>query len=348
MEGGDPLRHGGGHGEDGNLVERGDLLRRHVGAAERSRLGRDGGGVTESPDVVVQREHHLAPHAPQHVGEAQPGRSLIDLAHVDHALGDHTSGHHEDGGSRGVARYGAHHRAQGGRVDGDHTPLPPELHAEVGARFDQHLLGMGPRGDGLAHRGRSGGREPGQEDGRLDLGARHLGGPVDPVQGATVDAQRRQAARARSLDERSHEAERLGHPVHGTERERCVAHQLGLPCQPGHQPGQQPHGGARVAAVDGPGRRPQPAAPTVQDHGAVGAALDPDAHRLHRRHGGGDIGPVGEPVDHRGPFGQCGQEHRAVRDRLLAGRAHRALAGPAARYEEDARHRHASCSARQR
>ena len=58
-------------------------------------------------------------------------------------------------------------------------------------------------------------------------------------------------------------AERLGHPVHGTHRERLVADELGLPGEAGDEAAQQPHGGARIAAVervrrlvqDGCGRR---------------------------------------------------------------------------------------------
>jgi len=67
-----------------------------------------------------------------------------------------------------------------------------------------------------------------------------------------------------------------------------------------------------------------------------------------RRQGRRNVGAVGEPVDDRPPLGQRGEEDRAVRDRLLARRAHGAAAGHAAGDDEGARWDHDRCSARAR
>ena len=73
------------------------------------------------------------------------------------------------------------------------------------------------------------------------------------------------------------------------------------------------------------------------DGPSVAGALDRDAHGLDRGEGGRDVGAVGEPVHDRGALGQRGQEHGAVRDRLLPRRPDRAAARHAAVDDQDPR-----------
>ena len=166
------------------------------------------------------------------------------------------------------------------------------------------------------------GRQPGEEDGRLHLGTGHPGRPVDAVEVAAPDPERGQAAGAPAAHVGAHEPEGLGHPVHGAGRERLVAHQPGLPGEPGHEPRQQAHGGPRVAAVERPIGLVQAGPPPVEDDRAVAAALHARAHGLHRSQGRGHVGAVGEPVDERGALGERAQQDGPVRDGLLARRAH--------------------------
>ena len=91
----------------------------------------------------------------------------------------------------------------------------------------------------------------------------------------------------------------------------------------------------------------QQASPALDRHAAVGGPLHAGTHRLDRGQGGGHVRPVGEAVDHRGALGQGGEEHGAVRDRLLPRGPDRPLARHAAPDDQDAGGGHDSLSARQ-
>ena len=193
---------------------------------------------------------------------AEPGRSAVDAGHVDRAARHDAPGHHEEGRRGGVAGHGALDRLEGRRADPHDATLAPGLDRQVGARLGQHLLGVGAGGHRLAHDRRA-----------ARPRARRGGWPTSPGRWPPWRSSRCRAARrpgraAAAGSARpgratvgAHEPERLGHPVHGPGRERLVADQLGLPVEPGHQAGQEAHGGPRVPAVEGRGGRCRRARP---------------------------------------------------------------------------------------
>ena len=318
-------------------------LRPHLGGAQRARHGPDGGGAG-----LAGEERDRCAHPLEDRDVPQPGRAAVDPRHLHRAPGHDAPGHHEEGRCRGVAGHGAlHGRRDDARTAHDPT-LAPRLDRDVGSRLGQHLLGVRAGGHGLAHDGRAAGRQSRQEDGRLDLGAGHLGRPVDAMQRAALHTQRRLAAWPLTRDRGAHEVEGLGHPVHGPGRERLVADQLGLPVEPGHQARQQAHGRSRIAAVEWRGGLVQSSPAAMDDDRPVVVTLHAGPHRLHRGQGGGDVGAVGEPVDDRRALGQGAEQDGAVRDRLLTRCPHRSAARNAAVDDERARRRHERCSARQR
>ena len=321
-------------------------MRGDLGAVQRARAGVQAGHVGPG-----RFDAHVGPHAGQYLHEAEAGRSVVDLGHLDLARGGHTPGHDEEGGGGGIAGHGALDRAQRRGAHRHHPALAPGLDCHVGARFHEHLFGVGARGDGLADDGVARGRQARQQNGRLHLGAGHLGRPVDAVQCASLDVQRRQAALAPALHLGPHEAERFGHPVHGPGRERLVTDEFAGPGQAGDEAGQEPHGGARIAAVERVVRGMEQAAPAVQHDRPVGPAFHGDAHGFDRAQRGRHVSPIGEAVHNRGALGQSGEQHRAMRDRLLPRGAHGAPAGHAALDDERGRcdgRAHDSGSTRQR
>ena len=103
-------------------------------------------------------------------------------------------------------------------------------------------------GSGSTH-GRAAGREqPGEQDARLHLRARHRQLVADPAQLAALDRERRLAVGA--LDARAHLGERVGDPVDRPAAERLVAVELEAALLAGEDAGEQPQRRARVAAVD--------------------------------------------------------------------------------------------------
>ena len=347
-EDGGPPRHRCGHGQGRDLVEGGDLGGGDGGGRE-SVVGSGGGGGRDGGGAVGGRcDRHLGPHALEDRDVAQAGGPPIDPFHLDPAVGHHATGHHEEGRRRGVARdVSGGDREQSGGMQGHDATVSPRLDGQADPGLGQHLLGVGARGHGLADDGRPHRGQAGQKNGRLHLGARYLGRPVDALQCAAAHTERGAAVVAPALHRRPHARQRLGHPVHGPRRERLVAEQCGLPGEPGDNPRQQSHGCSRVSAVQRMVRLVEAAPPAPDAHTAVGCPFDLRSHRLDCGQGGGHIGSVGEPVDGGGALGQRREEDGAVRDRLLARCPDRAAAGHAPLHHQDAGGRHESRSARQ-
>jgi hypothetical protein len=184
------LGHSGSHGQHGNLVQGRDLSRGHRGGPQGWAAG-CGGCSNGGGSVRSGRDGDLRTHPLEDRDVAQPGRPLVDPFHLHRAPRNDAAGHHEEGRRRRIARRGARRdRAEARRVDSDDPAVTPGLDREVDTRFDQHLLGVGPRGDPLSHGRRALGGQAGQENGRLDLGAGDPGGPVDAVERAARDSQR--------------------------------------------------------------------------------------------------------------------------------------------------------------
>ena len=76
---------------------------------------------------------------------------------------------------------------EGAPADPDGPAAADPLEGDVGSGGGQHLLGVGPGGHRLVDHGLPVGGDPGQQDGRLDLGAGHGGRVGDAPQGATGD-----------------------------------------------------------------------------------------------------------------------------------------------------------------
>ena len=182
----------------------------------------------------------------------------------------------------------------------------------------QHALGV------VAGRGRLDDRrlavreEPGEQDRRLDLRARDGQRVVDRVERVPGDRHRQVAVRR--LEASAHAAERLGDPTHRPPRERLVARQLeALTVLSGEDAGDQPDERPGVRAVDRPPRRAQPTEALPEHAERVGAVLvdvDPEgAHRRDRRLG---VRGAAEARDVRLAVADRADQHRAVRDRLVA------------------------------
>ena len=73
-------------------------------------------------------------------------------------------------------------------------PRPSSSTGDVGPGRGQHLLGVGPGGHRLVHHRLPVGGEPGQQDGRLDLGAGHGRRVLDAPQRPAGDGDRGEAA----------------------------------------------------------------------------------------------------------------------------------------------------------
>ena len=101
-----------------------------------------------------------------------------------------------------------------------------------------------------------------------------------------------------------------------------------LPSWPARMPGDEPNERAGVAAVDRPLRLAQPAQAHARDAHGVPALPHLDAERAD----GGDrrlgVGGAAEALDHGLAVGDRAEQHRAMRDRLVAGHGDAALHRP--------------------
>ena len=163
------------------------------------------------------------------------------------------------------------------------------------------------------------GEQPGEQDRRLDLRARDGQRVVDRVERAPGDRHRQVAVRR--LEARAHAAERLGDPTHRPPRERLVARQLeALTVLSGEDAGDQADERPGVRAVDRPPRRAQPTEALPEHAERVGAVLvDVDPERAHRRDRRLGVRGAAEARDVRLAVADRADQHRAVRDRLVAG-----------------------------
>ncbi len=169
--------------------------------------------------------------------------------------------------------------------------------------------------------------EAGQQHRALHLGAGHRQAVGQTVQRRGPHVQRRVALFR--LDVGAHLLQRLGDAAHRPPAQLFAAVEHRGERLPGHHPGQQTDGRARVAAVERPGRTPQPAQPAAVDAQIPGLRpalvhLDIHAQRAHylqRRQRVAGRQPVTDDTD---TLGQRGQHHGAVTDRLVAGDGDRA------------------------
>ncbi len=187
-----------------------------------------------------------------------------------------------------------------------------------GAETAQHALGMIAGGLGLDDLGDAVDAQARQQHGRLDLGRGHGQAIGDGLEIAAPEGQGKPALVATHIGD-AHLRERIEHPAHRPLDQRMVAREGGRQRKGGRRAHDQTDAGAGIAAVDDRIRLGQ-AAPAVDDPGAVLLA-DIGAEGDHGIPGGQDVVAFEQAFDARFAFGQGAENHRAVRDGLVAGRA---------------------------
>ena len=194
-----------------------------------------------------------------------------------------------------------------GRADGD-----------ARARGLEHALRVVAGRRGLDDGRLALGVQAGEEDGRLHLRARDRKRVVDRAKRRPDDAHRQVPVGRLQL--RTHAAEGVGDPGHRAARQRVVAAQLErLPGLAGEDPGDQAHEGAGVRAVDRAAGPAEAAKALAEDAERVGAVLvDLHAERTHGRDRRLGVGRAAESRDPRLAVADRADQHRAVRDRLVA------------------------------
>ena len=139
-----------------------------------------------------------------------------------------------------------------------------------------------------------------------------------PLESAAADSERRFPVVG--LDVRSHLGERLGDAIDGPPSKRVVAGQLEATLLPGEDPGKQSQRRAGVSAVDRLRRFAQSAQAGALDPQHIDlVVVDGDAERADGRDRGFGVCRAAEALDPRLSVGDRTDQHRAVRDRLVAG-----------------------------
>ena len=136
-----------------------------------------------------------------------------------------------------------------------------------------------------------------------------------------------------ALHQRSHD------PTHGTARERGVPDQARREGLPGEQARQEPHGGARVAAVNLGIRRCKPVESNpVHSKRSASVVFDAHAHLSEGALRGDVVFAVGKAPQLRAAVGDGRHDQRTVTDALVRRHRHAAAEGPSERLNDQARH----------
>ena len=205
-----------------------------------------------------------------------------------------------------------------GQADHPHPVLDRHLH--LGAETRQHPLGMVPRRFRLAHHGLARRVQPGQQHRRLHLGRGHGQCVVHRDRILRPHQRQRQPPALASVGPRAEQRHRIGDPPHRPRPQRGIAGEGGTEGRGRHRPHDQPHAGARIAAVDhvlGLGE----AAHAHALHRPVAAAVIGDlrSEGAHRLRGVQHVLAFQQPRDPGLAHGQRPQDQRPVADRLVAG-----------------------------
>ena len=226
------------------------------------------------------------------------------------------------GGRGRVARHGHASSSQALPALQRHAPaIARGLHAHLGAEGAQHPLGVVAALLRFQHRGDAVRIQPGQQDGRLDLGRGHLLLVVDGLQGSPRQRDRQPVLAGQPAEARAHPAERRRHPLHRPLAQARVAVEGRRQAVSRRGPHQQANAGARITAVDHVPRRRE-AAPPRHAPAAGAQTLDAGAEGLHGAGGGQDVVALQQPLDLGHALRHAAQDQRAVRDRLVARRTH--------------------------
>jgi hypothetical protein len=190
------------------------------------------------------------------------------------------------------------------------------LDDHLGPEGAQHALGVVAGGFGLDHLDAALGVQAGQQHGRLHLGRGHRQLVGQAAQVAALQGQG-QAALVAAQPGGAHAGQRIQHPAHRPAAQGIVAGEGGAQREARRRAHDQPHAGAGVAAVDHV-RRLDEAALALDPPAADAFLLDPRAERCAWPGRWPDVGALQQALDRRGPGGQGAQDHRAVRNRLVA------------------------------
>ncbi len=203
-------------------------------------------------------------------------------------------------------------------------------HRDLGAEMREHLLGVVAGGFGLDHGGLAGRGERGQQHGRLDLrrGDRRAIGDRDRLLRA-AQGQRHAAALLLRDDDRAHLLERVEDAPHRPLAQRGVAIEGRGDRMRAADAHHQARAGAGIAEIENLGWFAQAAdadalhapgaGPVMMDDGAECAGRCGRAHHVLAFEQAGDLGLADR---------QEAEDHRPVRDRLVAGHADAALQRP--------------------
>ena len=264
---------------------------------------------------------NIAAHRAQNLDHRGARRVHADVLQQQLALTRNQSGNQKKRRRRHIARY---YHLTGGK------PLPAANRQRRAVLFNapaetaQHPLAVVATDARLRHPRRAVGEQPGEQQRRLQLRARHRQGVINAMQRAAMNNQRRRT-RLAGGDFRAHQGERLGDAAHWPLHQRTVADQHTIKRLPGKHARKQTHTGAAVADIQRRDRRAQPVQPrTVNRHppGAVVDNLHP--HRLKCAHGGETILAFKKTADLGRPLCQRTEHHCAVGNGLVARHAHRA------------------------
>ena len=331
-----PLGAGGGDEQHRELVDR----QRHQGRwhLDATQRGRANPQVTDRFAAHLARILHgqIGAHQPQDVQDAGAGRVQPDVTQQQVGARRDRGADDEERGRRDVGR----HVDRGGpqRL----TATQPHRRAvafDGDAEAPKHPLGVVAARSRLDDRGHAVGIQARQQHRRLDLGTGHRHPVVDRGEPARrPDAHRRRAALSGRYPG-AHPRQRLGHPAHRAPAQAFVTDQHRLERLAGQQAHQQPHRGARIAAVELAARRAQSVPPdSVHDHPPVLRAFDPHAQRPEHVHRRDRVGALQKAADPRRAVGDRAKHDRAVRNRLVPGHPQRAGQTSARAHPECGKH----------
>ena len=316
-----PLGGGGGHGEDGILVDHGGRpAPRHLHAAQGTGADRDVGHRL-APNVALVGEADVGPHVLEGFQESGAQGIDADAGELDGRSRHYHGGHHGEGGRGHVARHRDLPGAQlGPALDGDAAAVAVALDGDVGPEGREHALRVIAGGQRFGDRGPARRIQPRQQDRRLDLG-RRLGRLIIDGHGRGRPRHRhRQAAAGAGLEASAHAPERLHHPLHGAPREGGIAGEHAAEPMAGDQPHEQPGPGARIAHVEDRGGLRQ-AADAAPEHPPRPAAQVIDRHAERAQGAGRPHHVIGfqEALDPGLAGGAGARDQGPVRDGLVAG-----------------------------
>ncbi len=211
---------------------------RHKLAADLDAL--EGGAVYQQIGDRLARQlarialFDVRPHGFEDIQNPAPGRVDADMLEQQLRAGDQRGRDQEKSGGRNISRHMDLFAGKPGlRLDA--YAVGEGL--EFGTEIAQHPLAVITRKVRLEDRRRGIGVEPGQQQGRLDLGAGDGRAVRDALQASSLDCQGRQLATAATVNQRPHFAQRLHDSAHRTATQVLIAREHAEEVLPREQTG---------------------------------------------------------------------------------------------------------------